>query len=52
MYTNGLYGWMDEKLKSIPAGRLGTPDEVATTIKFILDTPFVNGTTIKLTGGI
>lgn len=45
-------GFMDEKLKSIPAGRLGTPDEVATTIKFILDTPFVNGTTIKLTGGI
>jgi len=45
-------GFLDAKLKTIPSGRLGTPREIADTIRYIVDTPFLNGSTIKLTGGL
>jgi len=53
----GLTYTLDEEflkntIKSIPAKRLGTPEEIAMTIDFLINNPYVNGTTIKLTGGL
>ena len=39
-------------VKSIPAKRLGKPEEIANTIKYLIDTEYVNGSTIKITGGL
>jgi NAD(P)-dependent dehydrogenase (short-subunit alcohol dehydrogenase family) len=39
-------------VKSIPAKRLGKPKEIANTIKYLIDTEYVNGSTIKITGGL
>jgi acetoacetyl-CoA reductase len=39
-------------LNNIPAKRLGTPKEIADTIDFIINNEYINGTTIKLTGGL
>ena len=39
-------------VETIPAKRLGTPHEIADTIKFLINNEYVNGTTIKLTGGL
>ena len=44
--------FIDETINKIPCKRLGTDKEIANTIKFLVDTPYVNGTTIKLTGGL
>jgi citronellol/citronellal dehydrogenase len=55
--TEGLRGygdaWIAEATRSVPLGRLGTPEEVATTIAF-LATPggrYITGTTIVVDGG-
>lgn len=37
---------------SIPCKRLGTSKEISDTIKFIINTEYVNGSTLKLTGGL
>ena len=37
---------------SIPAGRWGTIDELHNTIKFLIDTPYCNGTSLEVDGGI
>jgi NAD(P)-dependent dehydrogenase (short-subunit alcohol dehydrogenase family) len=39
-------------VNSIPAKRLGKPEEIANTIKYLIDTEYVNGSTIKITGGL
>lgn len=39
-------------ITKIPAKRLGTPLEIAKTIQFLIENEYVNGTTIKLTGGL
>jgi 3-oxoacyl-[acyl-carrier protein] reductase len=44
--------FLKNTIKSIPAKRLGTPEEIANTIEFLINSPYINGTTIKLTGGL
>ena len=39
-------------IEKIPSKRLGSPEEIATTINFLIDNSYVKGTTIKLTGGL
>ena len=39
-------------LKEIPCKRFGSSKEIAKTIEFLIDTEYVNGATIKLTGGL
>lgn len=42
-----------EKLaQQTPVRRLGTPDEILSTIEWIAETEFVSGTTVELTGGL
>jgi acetoacetyl-CoA reductase len=43
---------LKQKLQEIPAGRLGKISEIDKTIKFLIDNEYVNGSTIKLTGGL
>ena len=44
--------FLKNTIETIPAKRLGTPQEIANTISFLIDNEYVNGTTIKLTGGL
>jgi NAD(P)-dependent dehydrogenase (short-subunit alcohol dehydrogenase family) len=44
--------FLESTIQSIPAKKLGTPQEIANTISFLIDTEYVNGATIKLTGGL
>lgn len=44
--------FLEDTLDRIPAKRLGTPKEIATTIDFLIKNEYVNGSTIKLTGGL
>ena len=37
---------------SIPSKRLGTTKEISETIDFLINNSYINGTTIKLTGGL
>jgi NAD(P)-dependent dehydrogenase (short-subunit alcohol dehydrogenase family) len=39
-------------MSTIPIKRLGTPEEIFKTIDFIINNEYINGTTIKLTGGL
>ena len=39
-------------INSIPSKRLGTPQEIASTIEFLINNEYVNGSTLKLTGGL
>lgn len=42
-----------EKIKSsIPAGRFGTIEELYNTILFLIDTPYINGISLKINGGL
>lgn len=36
----------------IPAGRMGTPDEIARTVEFILQNDYFNGRVLELDGGL
>lgn len=44
--------FIEKMVKSTPANRLGNPEEIAKTIKYLIDTEYTNGSTIKLTGGL
>jgi NAD(P)-dependent dehydrogenase (short-subunit alcohol dehydrogenase family) len=43
---------LEQKLQEIPAKRLGTISEIDKTIKFLTENEYVNGSVIKLTGGL
>ena len=38
--------------RSIPAGRPGTPEEVAMAVIMVLANPYITGQTIQLNGGL
>ena len=38
--------------KMIPVGRLGQADEIATTVRFIIENDYVNGRVFEIDGGI
>ena len=44
--------FLKETIKKIPSQRLGSPKEIAQTIDFIIKNEYINGTTVKLTGGL
>lgn len=51
-------GWMDDDIRrwtfdATPAGRLGTPDDIANTVRFLLspEGSWINGQLLKVNGG-
>ena len=44
--------FIENKINLIPSKRLGTCDEISSAIKFLIENEYVNGTTIKITGGL
>ncbi len=56
--TEGFRGygeaWIEEATRSVPLGRLGTPEEVASTIAFLASPGgrYITGTTIVVDGGV
>ena len=42
---------LDKLAASIPLGRVGTPEEIAHTVAFILENEYVNGRVIEVDGG-
>ena len=44
--------FIQNTINQIPAKRLGTPDEIANTLDFLIKNSYINGSTIKLTGGL
>jgi NAD(P)-dependent dehydrogenase (short-subunit alcohol dehydrogenase family) len=44
--------FLQNTILQIPVKRLGTPEEIFKTVDFLIDNSYVNGTTIKLTGGL
>ena len=44
--------FLQNTILQIPAKRLGTPEEIFQTVDFLIDNNYINGTTIKLTGGL
>jgi NAD(P)-dependent dehydrogenase (short-subunit alcohol dehydrogenase family) len=44
--------FLQKTISQIPSNRLGTPEEIFKTIDFLIDNSYINGTTIKLTGGL
>ncbi len=51
--TGGMKPEAQEKMNSgIPAGRMGTPEEIAQTVGFIFDNDYFNGRVLELDGGL
>jgi NAD(P)-dependent dehydrogenase (short-subunit alcohol dehydrogenase family) len=44
--------FLENIIDTIPSKRLGTPKEIFKTIDFLIENSYINGTTIKLTGGL
>lgn len=44
--------YLDTIIQSIPAKRLGFPEEIVSTVNFIINTGYLNGTSIDLNGGL
>ena len=44
--------FIQKTINKIPSKRLGDPSEIAQTIDFLIKNSYINGTTIKLTGGL
>lgn len=44
--------FINSTINTIPSKRLGTTEEISQTIDFIIKNEYINGTTIKLTGGL
>lgn len=42
--------YQDKILKTIPSGRFCEPEEIYNTVKFLIDTPYVNGENINING--
>jgi citronellol/citronellal dehydrogenase len=47
-------GWIEEATRAVPLGRLGTPEEVASTIVFLASAGgrYITGTTVVVDGGV
>jgi len=41
----------DEVVNEIPLKRMGKPEEIAKTVKFLIETPYITGQTIRVDGG-
>lgn len=39
-------------VQKIPAGRLGSPEEIYSAVEFVTNTPYLNGASIDLNGGL
>jgi len=50
--TNMFPGSNDELVKKIPLGRLGTPDEIAETVLWMVKTGYVTNKVIGVDGGM
>ena len=44
--------YQEKMLKMIPAGRFCNPEEIYNTVKYLIDTPYVNGESININGCI
>lgn len=44
--------YLTELIATIPAKRLGEPEEILKTLEFIIATPYLNGVSIDLNGGL
>ncbi len=44
--------FINSTINTIPSKRLGTTEEISQTIDFLIKNEYINGTTIKLTGGL
>lgn len=44
--------YLENLLQSIPAKRLGTPEEILSAVNFIIETAYLNGSSIDLNGGL
>ena len=56
-FDGGLADTLDEKikkniLKRIPTKRLGNIEEISSCISLLIDSSYINGTTLKINGGI
>lgn len=43
---------MDKQRDRIPLGRLGEPEEIAQTVKFLIESDYITGTRITVDGGV
>lgn len=43
---------LNAKLEQIPAGRLGTIDEIVSAIKLLIENEYINGSVLSITGGL
>lgn len=43
---------MEKMAAGIPAGRLGTPNEIAQTVGFVLENDYINGRVVEIDGGL
>ena len=51
--VRGIKPEIIDKLQGmIPVGRIGEPDEIAHTVKFLLENEFINGRNIEIDGGM
>ena len=42
----------NELKKSIPSGNFGDPEDIYKAVRFLIDSPYVNGTSIDINGGL
>lgn len=42
----------EKMTKPVPAGRIGDPDEIASTVQFILENDYINGRCFEVDGGL
>ena len=55
-FDTGMYKKLNQKIKNkiikkIPSDKLGQKEDIINTIKFIIDTSFMNGSVVKIDGG-
>ena len=55
-FDTGMYKKLNQKIKNniikkIPSDKLGQKEDIINTIKFIIDTNFMNGSVVKIDGG-
>lgn len=50
--TDMTAGLSEDRLRSIPLGRFGEPEEVAQAALFLLESPYVTGQVLVVDGGL